>query len=585
MLKKILFIIIFCVYIFSFNSSGYAADAGPVLWIGGLVETPIRLTLSDLTLLKQTEATAIDYSSKKKNKIKYSGVPLAALLELAKLQKGKAADEFDRYAYALKNTYDIAVSVKNTEGKQLILSLGEIMLQDKKSVVVALQKGKSKESAFTELILTNSQSQRNSLKNIISVDVFRIPRLTSKSESAANKAQYILNGYDNKKIQISEVFAKYKINTINLKDNSSRKKEAISYKGILVRDFVKEAMIKNDATSVINFISNDGYSAAISYRELNGNAGKRMIISSSGKDNAVKYDLIVPDDSGKSRWVRDIKAVEIADLKQKPMIYVVGVGCGDKDLLTSEAISYIGRADVFICMEAYKKTMAGYIAGKPILFDPFMQLGKFYKKKHPGISDEEADKKAREIYKQDMEMIRKALDEGKIIALLEPGDPTLFGGWRNWLSPNFPKEKIKVIPGISSFNVANAMLGDINLTNGSVIITEPESLKTNESIIESAAKSGDVMVIFMGLDRMNKLMAQFNKYYSKDTPAYLIFYAGIDGQERMIKTSLEKLIEDMDSHKESFLGLIYIGNNLNLKEDSGNTRKFVSDKLKEKDKK
>jgi len=260
--------------------------------------------------------------------------------------------------------------------------------------------------------------------------------------------------------------------------------------------------------------------------------------------------------------VRDIRRIELVNLKQKGRIYVIGVGCGDVSLLTNEAVSYMGRADAFVCMESYQRSLAGYIAGKPVLFDPFMQLGRFYRTKHPEVSEEEAEKAAKDIYTSNIEMLREALADGKIVALLEPGDPTLYGGWRNWLSPYFPKESIRVIAGMSSFNVANAMLGEYNITRGPVIITEPEDFKGNESLIQTAARTDAVIVIFIGLSRMKDLVPQFTKYFEPDTPVHLIFYAGIAGMEERIKTTLSEVSREIADNREGFLGLIYIGRKL-----------------------
>ena len=241
------------------------------------------------------------------------------------------------------------------------------------------------------------------------------------------------------------------------------------------------------------------------------------------------------------------------------MMYVVGVGCGDANLLTNEAVSIMAKADVFVGKEDYQKTFAGYIAGKPVLFDPFMQLARYQKSKHPEISNSEAEKRANEAYADNILMLRNALNEGKIIALLEPGDPTLYGGWRNWLSGYLPQDKVRVIAGMSSFTVANAILGEQDLSKNPIIIAEPEQLEANELLIQSAAKKGNVLVVFMGLNKMNSLVPLLGKYFPPDTPVNIVYYAGIKEKERRLQTSLSSAIEATAAEKENFLGLIYVG--------------------------
>ena len=148
------------------------------------------------------------------------------------------------------------------------------------------------------------------------------------------------------------------------------------------------------------------------------------------------------------------------------------------------------------------------------------------------------------------------------MALLEPGDPTLYGGWRNWLSGYIPEDQLKIIPGMSSFSVANALLGEYDVTEKSIIIAEPEELKSNEPLIQAAAQGGHLLVVFMGLNRMNSLVPMLGRHFEPDTPLIIVYYAGIAGKERRVHTSLSKAIEVVAGEKENFLGLIYIGRGL-----------------------
>ncbi len=50
------------------------------------------------------------------------------------------------------------------------------------------------------------------------------------------------------------------------------------------------------------------------------------------------------------------------------------MGCADPDLLTQQALSALGRADVFVCSDDLKKRLSAYIGGRPVLFDPFKYL-------------------------------------------------------------------------------------------------------------------------------------------------------------------------------------------------------------------
>ena len=115
---------------------------------------------------------------------------------------------------------------------------------------------------------------------------------------------------------------------------------------------------------------------------------------------------------------------------------------------------------------------------------------------------------------------------------------------------------------MSSFSVAHAVLGEYDITKKPIIIAEPEELRTNESLVQSAAQNGNVIVVFMGLNRMKSLVPLLGKYFLPDTPLIVVYFAGIAGKERRIQTNLSKAIQVTDAEKESFLGLIYIGRDL-----------------------
>jgi precorrin-4 methylase len=115
---------------------------------------------------------------------------------------------------------------------------------------------------------------------------------------------------------------------------------------------------------------------------------------------------------------------------------------------------------------------------------------------------------------------------------------------------------------MSSFSVANAVLGEYDITENPVIIAEPEDLGNNEALIQTAAKNGNIIVVFMGLNRIEGLASLLGKYFQQDTPVIIVYFAGIAGKERRMQTSLAKVIEDTKAAKEGFLGLVYVGKDL-----------------------
>ncbi len=529
-IKILLFLILpvfclFCVHAFSTEAES------PKFSIGGLVQSPIQLTLSDLQKFRQKAiSTYEDKGTKGKRAVRYGAVPLRSLIELAKIQDP---------------IQGLAISVKNNRGEQIALSCGEIFLSTRDRIFLAGSTETDDDNLRQDLpalLIEHNNRTYVFLKKVVFIEAVSATLFRS---DPANPIKVSLPG----------TFTGPLIKTKSIQ-------------GYTLPSVLDNIAIKLEQTDVLNIAAKNG-NVVVSSGELKSDAAPVLAPRRTEDRKETTYDLVFPGDDTRVRWLENIDYIETISLKQKPMMYVVGVGCGDPNLLTNEAISIMAKADVFVSKDDYQKTFAGHIAGKPVLFDPFMQLARYQKASHPDFTDSEATKAADAVYADNIKMLRKALSEGKIIALLEPGDPTLYGGWRNWLSGYIPQNQIRIIAGMSSFSVANAVLGEYDITKKPVIIAEPEELKANEPLIQTAAQNGNVIVVFMGLNRMKNLVPLLGKYFPPDTPLIIVYYAGIAGKERRIQTSLSKAIETTDVEKENFLGLIYVGRDLKNSERTG----------------
>jgi precorrin-4 methylase len=503
----------------------------PTLSIGGLVQSPMQLTLSDLQKFRQAAIWAYgDMAPKAKRAVRYGAVPLRSLIEVAKISDA---------------VQGFAISVKNNLGEQIILSWGEIFLPTRDRIFIAgsanTDDGRLRRD-LPVLVMRHNNGAYLSLKKITYIEA--TPIAPFKSDTANLRKVPLPGSLEGPLIKTKSV------------------------QGYPLPSVLGKIGVMPEQTDVLNISSRSG-TAVVSWGELKTDRPPVLVPRKAGDHKRTIYDLALPGDRARARWLENVDYIEIISLKQKPMMYVVGVGCGDPNLLTNEAISVMGKADVFISKDDYEKTFAGYIAGKPVLFDPFMQLARYQKASHPELTDSEAEKIANSVYANNIQMLRRALKEGKIVALLEPGDPTLYGGWRNWLSGYIPQNQIKIIAGMSSFSVANALLGEYDITKNPIIITDPEELRANEPLIQTAAQNGNVIVVFMGLNRMKSLVSLLGKYFPPDTPVIIVYFAGIAGKEHRIRTSLSKAIEVTDAERENFLGLIYVGRDLKDSESPG----------------
>jgi precorrin-4 methylase len=228
-----------------------------------------------------------------------------------------------------------------------------------------------------------------------------------------------------------------------------------------------------------------------------------------------------------------------------------------------EAISYLNKADAVVASEDIAKRYAFYIGQRPVLFDPFKMLmpksgkGKEVEK----ISHQEREKLKAERNAEAVKIIRDALNQGKSVALLEYGDPAIYGSFRG-INAAFADHEKRIIPGVSAFNAANALIGKEMACKGSIILSSPWSLKENPAMIKSVAREGDTLAIFMGLKEIKDLIPLLKKYYPGTTPVALAIRAGYSNSQRLIKTSLDKAeeaVEKENEDKEHWLGMIYVG--------------------------
>ena len=212
---------------------------------------------------------------------------------------------------------------------------------------------------------------------------------------------------------------------------------------------------------------------------------------------------------------------------------------------------------------------------KPVLFDPMLNYEPVFKKKNPGLKPEDAKKKLAAQRAGDMKKIRDTLAAGKSIALLDHGDPTIYGGWQHWIEPEVGGS-YEVVTGVSAYNSANAMLANNKVysgigafdaaatdnllcNKGSAILTAPRSLAANEGLLKTVAASGDMMAIFMGLTELDTMVPLLKKYYPESTPVAIAYKAGYSKGARLVRTNLKDLRKVAEKEGERMMGLIYIG--------------------------
>jgi len=557
------------------------AGSSPALSISGLVKQPVNLSLDNLRQYQSIEVqlNEVFENGGYRGVFVFRGIPLKTLLETVFIQK----EETD-----FNKRVDLAIVVKNRDGKQVVLSWGEVFYKNPGRVIVAFS-GRPimphkdcnrchspetykprldqlhRQIGYPKLVVSGDAYADRSLEDIMSIQVVDLkPKMPAKKLKTLFSPEFVVSGAVNKPITITDLSA-YPRKAVKARHLGEGK----GYHGIdlmegtPLRSVLNKAGITPDLNTVFLISAPDGYRSLFSYGELFLDpAGDRIILADRMNGRPMKkngkFFFVPPDDLMADRDVKAVQKIEVISVRQAPRIYVIGVGCGDTSLITLEAISRMAEADAFVCPPDIRKQFSKYMGNKPVLLNLYDFVSPVLKKKYPDLSSEELEILLKKEQDDAAVIIQQALDEGKTVAILEYGDPSIWSGWR-WAWNCFPKGTIQIVPGLSSFNVSNALIGEDLACNGSMVIATPRGLKADPAMVEAIAEKGETLCIFMGLKDVEGLVAFLEKWYPGTIPACIVYKAGYSAGETLARTTLDGLADTANSAKEKFLGLIYVG--------------------------
>jgi len=240
---------------------------------------------------------------------------------------------------------------------------------------------------------------------------------------------------------------------------------------------------------------------------------------------------------------------------KKGIVYIVGAGPGDFDLITLKALKCISSSDVIIY---------DHLVNKKLLFFTKTDAELIYagkKAKHHTLSQDEINKL----------MVKKA-KEGKVVTRLKGGDPFIFG--RGGEEAEFLKENginFQIVPGISSA-IASAEYAGIPLTHRKysstlAFVTGHEDPKKAESNIcwKSLCNIG-TLVILMGLGNIEKIVETLiNSGKDPKTKVAVIRWATTPKQ-KVIEGTLEDIVDKVKKANFTPPVIIIIGEVVRLRE-------------------
>lgn len=210
------------------------------------------------------------------------------------------------------------------------------------------------------------------------------------------------------------------------------------------------------------------------------------------------------------------------------VVYLVGAGPGDPELITLKAVNVLKKADVVLYDKLANDEILKYAESAKLIYVG-KQAGHHYKSQ-----DEINDI-----------LIREA-KENDVVVRLKGGDPFVFGrGGEEMLALADEGIDVEIVPGVTSAIGVPTTIG-LPITHRGVatsftIVTGHEDPTKEEKQVKWDFKA-DTIVILMGIGNLKDNTAEIMKYKDPKTPVCVIEKGTMAGQ-RIITGTLENITE------------------------------------------
>ncbi len=224
-------------------------------------------------------------------------------------------------------------------------------------------------------------------------------------------------------------------------------------------------------------------------------------------------------------------------------VYIIGAGPGDPELLTLKAKRIIDDADVIIYADSLvPEGIAGF--AKP--------GARVYGSKEMALPEI-------------MEVTLQAVSEGKTVARIQSGDPSLYGATLEQMRILEARQvDYEIIPGVSAAFAAAAVLKaelTVPEVSQTVIMTRAEGrvpMPEGEDLV-GLARHGSTLVIFLSVTRMFRIANQLQEAgYPADTPVAVAYRVGWPDQQ-IIRGTLTDIAQKVRDAKITLQALIIVG--------------------------
>ena len=208
------------------------------------------------------------------------------------------------------------------------------------------------------------------------------------------------------------------------------------------------------------------------------------------------------------------------------VVYLVGAGPGDPDLITLKAVNALKKADVVVYDRLANEEILKYAEGAKMLY---------------------VGKKAGEHYKKQPEinqiLIEEAL-ENEVVVRLKGGDPFVFGrGGEEMLALLEQGIDVEFVPGVTSAigvpTSAGLPVTHRGVATSLTVVTGHEDPTKANKQVKWDFKA-DTIVILMGVGLLEENTREIMKYKDPETPVCVI-EKGTSPDQRIITGTLENI--------------------------------------------
>lgn len=224
-------------------------------------------------------------------------------------------------------------------------------------------------------------------------------------------------------------------------------------------------------------------------------------------------------------------------------VYFIGAGPGDPELITVKGQRLIGQCPVIL--------YAGSLVPREVL-----QSGESCAESIVDTASLSLDEIMEQIYEADK--------QGKNVARVHSGDPSVYGAIGEQIRRLQQRGiEYQIIPGVTATSASAAWLGkELTLSGVSqtVVMTRYEG-KTpfpERERLPTLAKSGATLAIHLGINRIHKIVEELIPHYGEECPVAVCYRTSWPDQDKVIGT-LGDIVEKVRAKKFTRTALILVG--------------------------